>query len=141
MQLHRIDDPDQALAGAIEANLLADLRSTQPQGLNARFSLVARDGTGALAAGLVAATAYGWLHVEILWVAAAHRRAGLGRRLMAAAEAEARDRGCHAVWLDTSSAAAAAFYDRLGYTAFGMLENPPGTAVPGHRRWFLQRTL
>jgi ribosomal protein S18 acetylase RimI-like enzyme len=39
------------------------------------------------------------------------------------------------VWLDTFSFQARGFYEKLGYTVFGEIENHP----PGHSRFFLRK--
>jgi GNAT superfamily N-acetyltransferase len=65
------------------------------------------------------------------------RGAGLGRQLMEQAEQEAIHRGCHIIWLDTFTFQARGFYERLGYTVFGTLEDYP----PGHSRFFLRKNL
>jgi len=143
-----VSEPKIVLAGAepelvdaLERELLAAIRSSQPQASNSSFTLSVRDESGALVAGLAASTAYGWLLVKLLWVAQGQRGKGLGRRLMAEAEAEGQRRGCHGAWLDTSMPDAAGFYERLGYETFGKLENAPGDVVPGHRRWFMRKRL
>lgn len=130
---------EQALTDEIERALLDSIRVSQPQALNSSFTLHVRGGDGALVAGLAASTAYGWLLVKLLWVAESERGRGLGKRLMAEAEGEGIRRGCHGAWLDTSMPEAAGFYKRLGYETFGTLENAPGDAVPGHRRWFMRK--
>jgi predicted N-acetyltransferase YhbS len=129
------------LAAEIERRLLADIRASQPQGHNSSLSLALRDEGGGLVGGLAGSTSYGWLLIKVLWVAPAHRGEGHGRALMAEAEAEAGRRGCHGVWLDSSMPDAAAFYRRLGYEVFGVLENQPGDVVRGHRRWFFRKRL
>jgi ribosomal protein S18 acetylase RimI-like enzyme len=55
--------------------------------------------------------------VEAIAVTASHRGSGIGRRLMAAAERWAQDRGAAEVWLDvwTFNERAIAFYEDLGY--------------------------
>ena len=65
------------------------------------------------------------------------RGQGLGTRLLAAAEAAARGRGCHDVWLDTFSFQALPFYEQHGYVVFGTLENYP----TGHERYFVRKSL
>lgn len=95
------------------------------------------DETGAIGGGLWGATGYRWLFVELLVVPAAVRGRGIGTRLMAMAEAEARSRGCHGVWLDTFEFQARGFYERLGYACFGALHDYP----PGHARFFMQKAL
>ena len=84
-----------------------------------------RDETGAMIAGISGFTWGGYAKVEYLWIAAAHRRAGLGRRLLAAAETEARARGCDVIVLDTHDFQAPGFYAKLGYVACGRTEGTP----------------
>lgn len=133
----RIAPADAGLADALERALLDALRANTPPGDWQDLTLAAHDESGTLIGGVAGGTAYGWLLVKILWVADGHRGRGLGARLMAAAEQAARARGCHGAWLDTSSARAEGFYRRLGYAAFGALENSAGEQPPGHRRAFL----
>ena len=46
------------------------------------------------------------------------------------AEREAIRRGCRGAWLDTYSFQARGFYERLGYTIFGTIDNiHPDTAA------------
>ncbi|KKB11003.1 hypothetical protein VE25_14525 [Devosia geojensis] len=134
-------EAEPALVDELERELLAAIRSSQPQALNSSFTLSIRDESGVLIAGLAASTAYGWLLVKLLWVADSQRGRGLGRALMAEGEAEGLRRGCHGAWLDTSMPDAAGFYERMGYEAFGRLENREGDVVPAHRRWFMRKRL
>jgi ribosomal protein S18 acetylase RimI-like enzyme len=87
--------------------------------------------------GLSARIVQGWMYVALLAVAPEARGTGLGRRLMAEAEAEAAARGLTGVWLDTFSFQAPGFYERLGYRVFGTLEDSP----PGERRHFFAKRL
>lgn len=132
-------EAEPALVDEIERKLLASIRSNQPQALNSSFTLTIRDESGGLIAGLAASTAYGWLLIKLIWVAQGQRGKGLGTKLMAEAEAEGVQRGCHGAWLDTSMLEAAGFYERLGYETFGTLENAPGDVVQGHKRWFMRK--
>lgn len=95
-----------------------------------------RDDAGALVAGLSGFTWGGYAKVEYLWIAEAHRRRGLGRRLLAAAEAEARARGCTLVVLDSHDFQAPGFYAKLGYEACGRVE---GTPRGSGQTWFRKR--
>ncbi len=99
------------------------------------LTLFLRDEAGAIAGGLDGHTAWRWLFVRILWVAPEHQRKGHGRRLMEAAHAEAKRRGCGAAHLDTFDFQAREFYERLGYALFGELRDYP----PGHARYFLEK--
>jgi GNAT superfamily N-acetyltransferase len=96
-----------------------------------------RDERGELIAGLNGHTDWTWLFVKLLWVSEAHRRQGLGRKLLQAAEEEALRRGCRNVWLDTFEFQARGFYEKLGYEVFGELPDYP----PGFRRFFLRKKL
>ncbi len=91
--------------------------------------------TGAPMGGLWGRTAGTWLFVELLFIPEEMRRNGLGRKMMATAEEEARARACRGVWLDTFSFQARGFYEKLGYSVFGAIENFP----PGHARYFLKK--
>jgi GNAT superfamily N-acetyltransferase len=93
--------------------------------------------SGATLGGLWGRTAWRWLFVELLFVPEAMRRGGVGRELMRRAEAEALERGCHAAWLDTFSFQARGFYEKLGYSLFGRLDDYP----PGHSRFFMRKEL
>lgn len=92
---------------------------------------------GVLVGGLIGATVWQWLAVRLLWVDPAHRGAGHGRRLLAAAEAEARERGCQHARLNTFSFQAAGFYERCGYRQVLALEDFPH----GHQRLFYVKSL
>ncbi len=97
--------------------------------------LRAEDGT--LLGGLLGDTYWGWLHVGILWLEENVRRQGHGSRLLAAAEREALRRGCHHAHLDTMSFQALPFYEKHGYSAWGVLKDMPR----GHSRIFLSKPL
>jgi GNAT superfamily N-acetyltransferase len=94
-------------------------------------------GRGALLGGLVGETAWQWLSIRLLWVDPAHRGAGQGRRLLAAAVAEARRRGCDHGRVNTFSFQAAGFYERCGWRRVLTLDDFPR----GHQRLFYTKSL
>jgi GNAT superfamily N-acetyltransferase len=98
------------------------------------LAVFSRRGTE-IVAGLLGFTHWNWFHIRYLWVAESLRHQGLGRRLVLAAEQEARRRGCEHAHLDTFSFQAVPFYECLGYSIFGRLEDYPA----GHSRIFLQK--
>jgi GNAT superfamily N-acetyltransferase len=91
--------------------------------------------TDEVVGGLWAETYFGMLFVDLLFIPESMRGAGLGRKLLAQAEEEAVRRGCHGVWLDTFSWQARGFYEKLGYSVFGELQDYP----VGHQRYFLTK--
>lgn len=125
----------------LENALLQSLRMENEQAVNQQLVLTVRDETGEILSGLAGTLSYGWLLIKIIWVKDELRGRGLGRRLVETAERKALDRGCHAVWLDTSSPSALDFYRALGFEVFGILANDNRCAPEGHQRWFLRRTI
>ena len=101
------------------------------------LALFLRDDQGHIVAGLSGFTWADWLEIKFVWVREDLRGRGHGRHLIAAAEAEARARGCGHVWLDSYTFQAPAFYEQLGYEVFGVLQSYPSP----HNRVFLTRTL
>ena len=107
-----------------------------PQADPHSLAILVRNAAGELHAGLDGFTYAGWLFIRYLWVHAELRRSGVGRRLMAEAERQARELGCHSAWVDTFTFQAPEFYAKLGYREFGRLDYPPA-----HQRIFLQKQL
>jgi ribosomal protein S18 acetylase RimI-like enzyme len=93
--------------------------------------------TGRILGGVWAGTSFEYLHIDALYLPETLRGQGLGSELVTMAEKEAQRRRCHAVWLDTFSFQARGFYEKLGYSIFGMLEDYP----PGHQRYFMTKSL
>jgi GNAT superfamily N-acetyltransferase len=74
--------------------------------------------------------------VQRVAVAADAQGEGVGRILMAAIEAAARERGITLLWLTTHAGTdACAFYEAIGYTELGVMPDysrrPDGTLSPG----------
>jgi len=101
------------------------------------LALFARDADGMIVAGLTGSTHWGYLYVGRLWTGERFRDLGLGSRLLAEAEQAARRRGCHAVHLMTGSFNALPFYQKRGYTTFGVLPDMP----TGHTQYFMTKSL
>ena len=95
------------------------------------------DAGGSIAGGLWAHTLFGWLHIEMMVVPEALRFRGLGSALLAAAEAEARQRGCLGAIVDTFSFQAGPFYRKMGFHKYAVLEDCPR----GHQRLFFKKRL
>lgn len=68
---------------------------------------------------------WGWLYTDTLWLDESKRGKGYGRIIMEAAETYAAMRGINHAYLSTSSFQAKPFYENIGYTIFGEIENRP----------------
>lgn len=130
----RVSDADEA---AVRRGLLAFNERHIGPADEQPVRLVARDASGAVVAGLLGNTKWGWLYVEKLWLSDDVRGQGLGSRLMAAAESLAIERGCTGATLTTFEHQARPFYEKLGYTLFGTLEGYPA----GTRQYHLCKRL
>jgi GNAT superfamily N-acetyltransferase len=104
-----------------------------------RLVVLLHDEDGQLLGGILGLTWWGWLRIDIMWLSEAARGQDWGTRLILTAETEAIRRGCHHVFLDTMSFQALPFYQKLGYTVFGQLDDLP--AGSGHQMHFLQKPL
>ncbi len=101
------------------------------------LAILQRDATGRIEAGLYGQTLWNWLYIDSLWVDEPLRGKGMGRVLMAAAEDEAKKRGCIGVFLWTQSFDAPAFYEKLGYELYATFDDFP----IGHKRFGFRKRL
>jgi len=128
------DDPTKAEWNAVRNGLVAYNADHLGPDDYRQLCLFARDG-GQIVAGLLGNTNRRWLTVELFWVDGNQRRGGLGRDLLARAEAEAQDRGCIGATLSTYDFQARPFYEKQGYAVFGTLEPYPN----GHCAYYLRK--
>ena len=99
--------------------------------------LVSDPQTGEVVGGLIGRTSFGLLYVDRFFLPESLRKQGLGTRIIAAAEAEGRRRGCSRAVLSTLSFQAPGFYQRQGWDVLGKIECEP----PGHTRFLMTKSL
>jgi GNAT superfamily N-acetyltransferase len=103
---------------------------------DSRVVLTVRNKQGTLLGGLVGIRFWNGLFIDLVWVTESHRKRGIGKELMNRAESEVKAHGGEVVFLSTWSFQAPGFYEKLGYKAFGTLENMPrGFSRTWYRKW------
>ena len=128
-------EPDQGDLAFLEEQLAEEALCVVAAGPEEEFGIFVRDDAGTILAGISGTFWGGGCQIHVVWVDPAHRGRGLARRLLTAAEAEARGRGCHLVHGITYDALTAGYYDRLGYRTIGVIEDcPAGTATRWYRK-------
>ena len=80
-----------------------------------RLACFARLPSGEVVGGAIGRTWGECCELQQLWVDRAHRRQGIGTRIVEAFEQAALERGCRRFYLETFSFQAPALYTRLGY--------------------------
>jgi GNAT superfamily N-acetyltransferase len=129
-------DPDPEIREKILKPLAAYNEACAGPGRWETLAVTVRDPGGEIVGGLWGRIGYNFLNVELFALGPA-RDSGLGRRIMAMAEAEARTRNLAGVWLDTWSFQAPDFYRKLGFQECGRIDDYP----PGHHRVFFVKRL
>lgn len=101
------------------------------------INLVVKDAEGTVLGGLFCDTFLHSLYIDVLWVDERIRGQGYGKALIDEAERLARSHGCTLAHTCTFSYQAPDFYQRQGYTVFGVLDDYPD----GIRQYFLKKAL
>jgi GNAT superfamily N-acetyltransferase len=100
------------------------------------LAVFVRDLQGGLLAGVYGLTWGGCCDLQAMWVDESLRGQGVARQLMAAAEEEARGRGCRLVTFMAYDLLTSGLYEHLGYTSVADVPDGPGG---GTARWFVKR--
>ncbi len=98
---------------------------------------VVKDEEGEVVGGVIGATYWNWLYINLMWLREDLRGQDYGGELLLKAEEEGRQRGAEFSYLDTFSFQAPGFYKKLGYEVFGTLDEFPA----GHQRFFMKKQL
>jgi GNAT superfamily N-acetyltransferase len=99
--------------------------------------LVCERAGGEVVGGLLAYSRWQEFFIDLLALPASLRGQGVGGRLLAMAEQEARARGCGLVWLDSYAFQNNGFYEHQGFEVFARFEGPP----PIYPRLFYKKSL
>ncbi len=132
------DAPGEQAEAAID-NGLTEFNRSQAGYVDARpLAVLVRDpDSGDILGGLLGRTTLGLFFVDLIHLPDAVRGRGLGGRVLAMAEQEARRRGCTAATLFTIHFQAPGFYARHGWREVGRIECDP----PGHTRICMSKRL
>lgn len=93
-----------------------------PQRKNERYQFILED-NGSVVGYVSGITEHKWFYLTDLWVEQAHRRSGLGSRLLAVIESKARAEGMEHIYLWTAGLGNSLFYEKNGYACFTVLED------------------
>ena len=101
------------------------------------LAILLMDDNGRIVAGISGNTWGGCCEIRQFWVEESRRGRGLGTRLLAAAEQEARRRGCTQVILMTFTFQAPGFYLRHGFSTVATVDGYPR----GHQNLLMRKPL
>ena len=127
MELHVEDHPDPLDVDVLETQIRRAASTAMGLGEETELAIFVRE------AGRVVAGVSGWTwgdccELQSLWVDPRLRGRGLATRLMFAAEAEAKARGCRQTLHFTYDFQAGTLYERIGYELVGRVEAFPSGA-------------
>jgi GNAT superfamily N-acetyltransferase len=137
------DDPSDAAWNVIDDGLAghgveqAGYWNSRPIGVLVRGLAGGGAPEGEIVGGLVGRTSLGLLFIDLVYLPAELRGAGLGSRILRMAEEEAVRRGCCGAVLYTINFQAPGFYERHGWREFGRVPCQPA----GTSRVFMTKTF
>lgn len=110
---------------ALSAGLMAQHAKSGHERKSEKFNFFLKDEAGKVCGGVICTCLWNGMEIDSLWVEESLRGQGWGTKLMNAAEAEGRKRGCTFAYTNTFTWQAPEFYKKLGYEIYGKLENFP----------------
>lgn len=102
-----------------------------------QFSIFLKNDSGKVFGGIQAFFDTESIYIEVLWVEESLRKQGYGKKMLAAAEGEAVEKGCIFSLVDTWDFQAEEFYLKNGYERIGEIKN----YWHGHSKLFLRKKL
>ena len=134
--------PDSRDHAALLRSMISDNTARGGPSGHRNVAIIARNvDTGEVSSGVWGSILYGWLFIELLYVAEVDRRQGFGSRLLTSAENAAREQGCLGVWLSSYAFQAPEFYKKNGYEAFGELESCSSKNAADSRLYLFRKLL
>jgi GNAT superfamily N-acetyltransferase len=132
------DDPDhEAVTKELEERLYEHNSSAVGRRDGSLFAKTIRGEGGKIIGGVAGWTWASACEITLLWVKEGERGKGLGRKLLLAAEEEAKRTKCAIILLRSYSFQAPFFYQKYGYKVEHVLEDFP----EGYRYYTLTKTL
>ena len=127
MNYELINSPPLELVKELTSNFFAYSKgkfpNLPPESEDKLFLVSARSESGELIGGILANCSWDGLEIDTLWVSDKERGNGLGSGLVSKAEAFGISNGAVIAFLKTIDAKA--FYTKLGYEVYGVLEDRP----------------
>ncbi len=109
----------------------------EPNEDEAKFFVFARNDADDIIGGIRAICFWNTLHIELLWLSAECRGAGIGKELIVLAENFAIEEKCEKAFVETTSWQAKPFYEKNGYVHIATLNDRP----KGHASHYLIKDL
>jgi GNAT superfamily N-acetyltransferase len=135
---HRLvveDSPHPADVALLEERVAEAAIAAAGLGDDEEFAVFVRDDDGRIRAGVSGLVWGGYCELQAMWVEESLRGQGLARELMAAAEDEARRRGCALVAFHAYDLLTGGLFEKLGYQTAGVIEGcPAGSAARWYRK-------
>jgi GNAT superfamily N-acetyltransferase len=120
----------------LDAGLLAHAARYVPI-VHEHLAVFLRDDGGEVRGGISGGTFWSWFDLRYFWLDEALRGQSWGKKLLHAAEEEARKRDCIGIACDTTDFQSLDFYLKQGFEVFGKLEGRP----PKYLTYLLQKRL
>jgi len=133
----KLDPTPEEIDAVLAAIVASEEFAKRESGFQPFSVLLSDEPGGPVTGGLYGYRLFEWLFIQYVGVPAEHQGQGIGKKLLARAEEWSREQGLAGMWLDTFAFQARPFYEKLGFTVFGTIEDHPR----GSRRYFMQKRL
>lgn len=121
----RDGEPDPADFRALSSGMLAHHAESGHPRKSEKYNIFLKDNEGKVFGGVIVTFLWNGMEIDSLWVDDSLRGKGWGRKLMEAVEKEGIKRGCTIAYTNTFPWQAPKFYEKLGYSLYGKLEDFP----------------